>query len=80
MIEFILAWIVAPLIFGFLLIGFMAISWMLLNYLEENKDHPLARLVENPYGLVLLVYVAGIIIFFALGYFDFEPDHRVIKF
>ena len=80
MIEFILAWIVGPILFGFLLIGFMAISWMLLNYLEENKGHPLTRLAENPYGLVLLVWVAGIIVYFALGYFDFEPDIRVIKF
>ena len=80
MIEFILAWIVGPILFGFLLIGFMAISWMLLNYLEENKDHPLTRLAENPYGLVLLVWVVGIIVYFALGYFDFEPDQRVIKF
>ena len=70
MIEFILAWIVAPLIFGFLLIGFMAISWLLLNYLEDRPDHPITKMTDNPYGMTLLVYIAGLFIWFVLGYFE----------
>ena len=78
LIEFIVFWIVGPLICGFLFIGFMACSWMLLNYLEENKFHPLSRMLENPYGIIILIWAAGLFVYSILGYFDTETNQTVI--